>query len=203
MTATVRVAAFLPRSRANGPGVRAVLWVQGCPRRCPGCFNPEFLPFVGGADHAVDDVVRWVLDARGCEGLTLSGGEPFAQATALAEVARRVRGAGLGVVAFTGLEWAALRADADSGRAALLASCDALIAGPYDERRPGRHPLLASANQLLVLLTRRYRQSDFSGPLGRRVEYHIGADGHTTLTGLPVGPSHARRPAAASEAPWD
>src|SRR3972149_712339 len=37
----LRLHALLPRSRANGPGMRAVIWFQGCTRGCPGCFNPE------------------------------------------------------------------------------------------------------------------------------------------------------------------
>jgi pyruvate-formate lyase-activating enzyme len=36
----IRVRAFEPASRANGPGLRAVVWFQGCTRACPGCFNP-------------------------------------------------------------------------------------------------------------------------------------------------------------------
>ena len=38
---TLRLHAFLPRSRANGPGWRSVVWVQGCSLGCPGCFNPQ------------------------------------------------------------------------------------------------------------------------------------------------------------------
>ena len=59
----LRVGAFEPRSLVNGPGVRAVLWVQGCDRRCAGCFNPEFLPREGGRLVAAGEVVRWVRDA--------------------------------------------------------------------------------------------------------------------------------------------
>ena len=59
----LRVGAFEPRSLVNGPGARAVLWVQGCGRRCAGCFNPEFLPREGGRLVAAGEVVRWVRDA--------------------------------------------------------------------------------------------------------------------------------------------
>ncbi len=184
-TPTLRVAEFLPRSRANGPGVRCVLWVQGCPQRCEGCFNPAFLPFAGGSEHSPAEVAAWILAATDAEGVTFSGGEPFAQAAALAEVAQAVRVAGRSVIAFTGYEWAALRDAADPGQQALLAACDALIAGPYRRELPGSHPLLASGNQEIICLTPRYRREDFDTPHGRRREYHIGADGTLTVTGFP------------------
>jgi len=109
MTETLRIAAFLRRSRANGPGVRSVLWVQGCPFRCAGCFNPNFLPFAGGREAAPAAVAAWMLAETDTEGVSFSGGEPFAQAGALAELAERARGAGKGVLIFTGYEAAALR----------------------------------------------------------------------------------------------
>lgn len=59
----LQVGAFEPRSLVNGPGVRAVVWVQGCGRRCPGCFNPEFLPFEGGHAVPVQEVIQWIADS--------------------------------------------------------------------------------------------------------------------------------------------
>ncbi|AUB81687.1 hypothetical protein THSYN_12420 [Candidatus Thiodictyon syntrophicum] len=182
----VRVAAYLPRSRANGPGLRSVLWVQGCPQRCPGCFNPAFLPCDGGRVVPVVAVADWVLAAPDTEGLSLSGGEPFAQAAPLADLAERVRAAGKGVLIFTGHTAAALRTDTDADTRRLLAAADLLVAGPYRQESPIRHPLLASANQELIFLTGRYRHAEL-GP--RRTEFRIGADGAMTVTGFPLSPS--------------
>jgi anaerobic ribonucleoside-triphosphate reductase activating protein len=194
----VRVAAFEPRSLVNGPGVRAVLWVQGCARRCPGCFNPAFLAHEGGRWVPVDEVIRWVLEAASpigrstlnpqpsteFEGVTFSGGEPFEQALALAAVAGAAQARGLGVLVFTGHTERELRTGREPGWSALLAACDLLVAGPYVRGRPGRHPLLASANQELVLLTERYRGVERM-PGRRRVELRIGEDGQTRVTGFP------------------
>jgi anaerobic ribonucleoside-triphosphate reductase activating protein len=47
-TRTLRVAQVVPCTEAEGPGRRFALWFQGCPLRCPGCCNPEMLPFEGG-----------------------------------------------------------------------------------------------------------------------------------------------------------
>ena len=190
----LRVAAFEPRSLVNGPGVRAVLWVQGCGRRCPGCFNPEFLPREGGRLAAVEEVMSWIRDAASAlatnhqppttlEGITFSGGEPFDQAAGLAVVAQAVRRLGLGVLIFTGYPWEDLEQGRDLGQRALLAAADLLVACPYQRDRPGTHPLLSSANQRLIFLTHRYRGYDFGR--NRRLEIRIAPDGTLRTTGFP------------------
>src|SRR6476646_9130931 len=100
----VNVARTLPRSAANGPGERFVVWVQGCPRACPGCWNPDTWAFERRDLREVDDLIAEVLSTDGIEGVTFTGGEPFAQARALAEIARAVRATGLSVFVFTGYE---------------------------------------------------------------------------------------------------
>ncbi len=209
---TLRVAAYEPHSLANGPGVRAVLWVQGCGRRCPGCFNPEFQPREGGRLVPVAQVVAWIETAAGSrpgvpvpglpdgavlapraysgaiEGVTFSGGEPFDQAVAVAAVARAAQAMGLGVLVFTGYPWCELRQGTGAGWADLLAATDLLVAGPYEQDRPGTHPLLASANQELVHLTERCRTAVTQAGGGRRSEFHIAVDGTVRVTGFPQPP---------------
>src|ERR1700722_16285680 len=88
------VAQIVPVTEAEGPGVRFALWFQGCPLRCPGCCNPEMLPFEGGERLAVADVVAQVEEAtreHGVEGITLLGGEPLAHAAGGAVLARAVK----------------------------------------------------------------------------------------------------------------
>ncbi|MCO6456401.1 MAG: radical SAM protein [Pirellulaceae bacterium] len=184
----VPVAAFLPRSLVNGPGVRSVLWVQGCPLRCPGCFNPEFLEFSGGRPAPVEEVVGWILAERQTEGVTFSGGEPFAHAAVLARVAEAVRQAGKSVVVFTGFPRDLLFARNDDATRRLLDSADLLIAGPYQRERPAAHPWLSSTNQQLVFLTYRYSDS-VPAATRKRVEYHIQASGTVAVTGFPARPS--------------
>jgi anaerobic ribonucleoside-triphosphate reductase activating protein len=186
MTAvTLHLGAYLPRSWANGPGLRAVLWVQGCPLRCPGCFNPDLWPFTGGWTEDPIDLAEQLLADPDTEGVSLSGGEPFAQAAALAPLGERLRAAGKGVLVFTGLATPALHASTRPGVRRLLAAADLLVAGPYQRERTCRHPLLASANQELVFLSERYRGLAL-GP--RRSEYRIGPGGAVTVTGFPSRP---------------
>lgn len=179
----LQLAAFLPRSQVNGPGMRAVVWVQGCPFRCPGCFNEGFLPFAGGTSTPVEELAARILADQTTEGVTFSGGEPFAHAAPLALIAEACQAAGKSVVAFTGYRFADLQRSRHPYQRALLAATDLLIAGPYEAGNPSPHPLLGSANQELVHLTARYRHHDF-GPPRRRVEYRI-AGASVTTTGFP------------------
>lgn len=175
----LNVAAFLPRSRANGPGERAVVWVQGCPRPvCPGCWNPAFLDVHREASRVSPAaLVDRILGLDGLDGVTFSGGEPFHQAAGLAEVARRVRARGLHVLVFTGYDLAELREQPDA--AALIDATDALVAGPYRRESPCDEPLRSSTNQVVHVLR---------GPpltIDADVEVHIGPDGGLTVTGFP------------------
>jgi anaerobic ribonucleoside-triphosphate reductase activating protein len=77
--------ALIPASRANGPGLRAVVFFQGCSIGCVGCWNPKSHRF-RGTEITVDVVTQQVLRARalyGLEGITFSGGEPMQQADSL------------------------------------------------------------------------------------------------------------------------
>ncbi len=182
MKRSLRIAACLPRSRVNGPGLRSVLWVQGCPLRCSGCFNPDFLPFDGGREVAAAEVADWMLAEAETEGVSFSGGEPFAQAEALAEVAERVRAAGKGVLIFTGFDVATLRNSRNLAVQRLLAASDLLVAGPYRQELAQSHALLGSNNQELVLVSERYRGAELGS---RRVEYRVSVGGVLTVTGFP------------------
>ncbi|MEZ4315652.1 MAG: 4Fe-4S single cluster domain-containing protein, partial [Polyangiaceae bacterium] len=124
----LNIAGWIPKSAANGPGERFVLWVQGCPLACEGCWNPETWSFAPRHVRTIDDVEAEILATPGIEGVTLSGGEPFAQAEALAELARRARQRGLSVVVFTGYELRELRWPAARE---LLATVDLLVTGRF------------------------------------------------------------------------
>src|ERR1039458_5511910 len=85
--------ALIPASRANGPGLRAVVFFQGCKVGCVGCWNPRTHPF-HGAEVTVDAVAQEVLRAHQeytLEGITLSGGEPMQQAHSLLQLIKGLR----------------------------------------------------------------------------------------------------------------
>jgi len=184
---TVAVARFLPYTVAEGPGERSAIWVKGCSIRCRGCFNPHMWSAKGGELWSSEELVARVV-AAGTEGLTLLGGEPFDQASALAVVAAGVRAAGLSVMTFTGFTVDQLRGSVDEGRegvAALVASTDLLVAGPFlADQIDTTRPWVGSRNQEFVALTDRY--ADVLKNLDNahdRVEVNVDASGRISVNG--------------------
>jgi len=105
--AILRVAGITEESVADGPGLRFVVWMQGCPHRCDGCHNPQTWDYSGGYSLSTDAIIEQIKDNPLLSGLTFSGGEPFMQADKLIHIAREVKRLGLNVVTYTGytLEW--------------------------------------------------------------------------------------------------
>lgn len=130
---TLRIAGIVRDSITDGPGLRLTVFAQGCPHRCEGCHNPHTLPFEGGRDEEAASLARVALDNPVCAGVTLSGGEPFAQAVAMAELARLVREGGKNVWVYTGYTLEQLLAGLDDhpGWRDLLTYADALVDGPF------------------------------------------------------------------------
>jgi anaerobic ribonucleoside-triphosphate reductase activating protein len=158
----LNVAARVPRTEAEGPGVRYALWVQGCPFRCPDCCNPHMLEFRDAEWIGADAILAEILATNGVEGATFIGGEPFAQADVLAFVARGLRDAGLSTMIFTGYELERLRAANRADWNALLDATDLLVDGLYRrEEYSTRRRWIGSENQGAHFLSDRYaRLSD-------------------------------------------
>jgi anaerobic ribonucleoside-triphosphate reductase activating protein len=158
----LRIAQVVASTEAEGPGRRFALWVQGCPIRCPGCCNPEMFSATLGTRVSVDELVRQVTGAPAIEGVSLLGGEPFAQAEACASFARRVRALGLSVMVFTGYTRGELEARRqEAGVGELLQACDLLVDGRFEQDLPERsRRWIGSTNQVLHFLTPRYEPTD-------------------------------------------
>jgi anaerobic ribonucleoside-triphosphate reductase activating protein len=189
-------------TEAEGPGRRYAIWVQGCPMRCPGCCNPELLPFAGargaaGTRNGMARTVAVLLErvlasaARSpLEGVSLLGGEPFAQAPALSVLAERLRDAGLGVMVYTGFRLAELHAKIaadEPGVARLLAATDLLVDGRYEREQPDHaRRWIGSTNQQLHFLSDRYRADDPVFRSGETIELRL-VDGELVINGWPWG----------------
>src|SRR5437764_278869 len=134
-----KIAHWTACTEAEGPGKRFALWFQGCPLRCPGCCNPEMLPFEGGIEVAIAELAERVFAAQqehGIEGITLLGGEPLAHAAAGAPLAEMVRVRGLSVMVFSGYTIEEARALTDPAVGELLACTDILVDGRYERDLP-------------------------------------------------------------------
>lgn len=152
----VRLAGWQADSAVDGPGLRFVVFAQGCPHRCPGCHNPETHLPIGGKVLSVDQIFDLYQQSPGQEGITLSGGEPFAQAGPLALLAAKVKAAGGDVVCYTGYVLEHLKGLAQSQEdiAQLLQAIDLLIDGPYIlAQRTLTLPFRGSSNQRIIPLT--------------------------------------------------
>jgi anaerobic ribonucleoside-triphosphate reductase activating protein len=178
----LRVFRFLPTSRANGPGLRAVVWVQGCTLACPGCFNPETHAVAGGQIWPVTDLFQCITDqGNQIEGLTLSGGEPLQQMDAVTALLRRVRKeTHLSTLLFTGYDRRQL--DDLPGAPAMLECLDVLIAGPYIASRRIARDLRGSENQTVHLLSNRYTLEDLQSVA--QAELIISPDGSILKSGI-------------------
>ena len=155
----LNVSKTLSHSRANGPGVRAVIWVQGCTIGCDGCYSQSTHPH--RKVHLVDPVelAKWVCSIEDIEGITLSGGEPFEQSEAVAELVCSVKQIRpeLSFFLFTGYEVTFLQQSTNNHVQAVLGITDMLSSGPfvadlYDADLLWR----GSSNQYLSYLSSRY-----------------------------------------------
>ena len=128
----IRLFGTAPDSIVDGPGLRFAVFVQGCTHGCPGCHNPESQPRAGGEVRAIDDLVAHIAANKLAQGVTISGGEPFEQAAACAELARRCRALGLNVWTYSGYTYEQLAAGVpDPAARDLLAQTDVLVDGPF------------------------------------------------------------------------
>ena len=190
---------FVAHSRVNGPGVRAVVYLQGCNLGCSSCWNPTTHAFAGPS-HGVQDVAEQVAAAhltRAIDGITFSGGEPMQQALDLLDLIRLLKHTRpeLSIGMYSGYT----ERELDSGRfwtrcgiaqearrrvwADIKQELDFALLGRFVAARPSKFPMRTSANQVLRLFSERYREEHFK-PL--EVEVHIEAQGLTQITGFPL-----------------
>lgn len=147
----MRVFGLVQDSIVDGPGLRFVCFVQGCPHHCPGCHNLGSHDPAGGKEMPVGDVVRQMLSNPLTDGLTLSGGEPFEQPVDCFVLAVNAHNSGRNVWAYTGYTFEHLRDHGSESQKALLKEVDVLVDGPYIEaERTLSLPWRGSRNQRVI-----------------------------------------------------
>ncbi|MCK5235389.1 MAG: radical SAM protein [Deltaproteobacteria bacterium] len=176
----IQIHSIIPSSRVNGPGKRLVVFFQGCKRNCTGCFNPSTHPTEADTTLSPEEILDSHL-RDGTEGITISGGEPFLQATALTKLLSAARKKGLSTLVYSGYTLEELKGDKENAPA--LALIDVLIDGPYMKEKHERGELpRGSANQSIHFLSTRYGLSDLR--LKGRSEIIIDTSGNITATGF-------------------
>jgi len=130
--------------------------------------------------------IERAAEQHGIEGVTLVGGEPFAQAAGAAALAEGVQRRGLSVIVFTGYTLEELGAMGDRAADELLRHADVLVDGPYVQDMPEtRRRWIGSANQRVHFLTDRYRPGDPCWQLPNSLEIRL-RGGELSVSGFPA-----------------
>ncbi len=185
MGGELRIGRILVSTGANGPGTRLVIWFQGCPFCCKGCFNPEFHDTEGGSLMSRSELFNRIVCQPDIEGVTFTGGEPLLQASSLIPLAQAIKGAGLTIVCYTGYTLEQIKVGIPPSARHLVPYLDILIDGLFEEKE--KAPLLwrGSRNQRVHFLTNRYEHlAEQANQEGRReAEVLVGPDS-IAMTGI-------------------
>ena len=149
----LRLAGVIRESIVDGPGIRMTVFTQGCPHHCKGCHNEQTWDFDGGYTSSTERILEEAQKDPLLKGLTFSGGEPFAQAEALAELAKNAKEKGYDIFCYTGYTFENLVAQfgAHPEYRALLKQCDWLVDGPFVlEKRSLMLKFRGSTNQRIL-----------------------------------------------------
>lgn len=132
--ASLRLAGIQYETIVDGPGIRLALYLQGCFHNCPGCHNPETHDFAGGYEASLEELAALIRYHKALiDGVTFSGGEPFAQAFSLANLAAEVIREGLNLVLYSGylFEELLIKSRTEKHTRYLLEAGWLLVDGPY------------------------------------------------------------------------
>lgn len=174
----IRLAAYLqPDSIVDGEGIRTVIWTQGCPHNCFGCHNPETHDFNGGALVPITEVYDIIDTLEGQDGITFSGGDPFAQPKECAEIAKYAKAKGYNIWCYTGFTFENLISMSTSKKEIMdfLNQIDVLVDGKFEiAKRSFALKFAGSSNQRIIdvaksleakrviLVSKYYEEDNFS-----------------------------------------
>ena len=95
----IKVHSYESMGTYDGPGLRLVVFLQGCPFRCLYCANPDTIPFEGGKETCIEDIVSRAVNQKPFfgrkGGVTFSGGEPTVQAKELVPLLKSLKEEGI------------------------------------------------------------------------------------------------------------
>lgn len=150
----IRLAGIIENSINNGEGIRKVIFAQGCKHHCKGCFNPSTHDFNGGYECDTDKIIERINNDYMIDGVTFSGGDPFEQAEAFAEIAKNIN-PDLNIWCYTGytLQEIIDKANEKPEWVDLLTHIDVLVDGKFEEDKKDRNlKFKGSSNQNIIQL---------------------------------------------------
>lgn len=128
---SIRIAGVVRESIVDGPGIRFVVFCQGCPHHCEGCHNPDTHDFDGGYDCQIEKIVAAVESNPLLDGVTFSGGEPFCQPEAFYSLGIELKKRNLNLMAYSGYTYEELVSMNNEAVDKLLSILDLLVDGRY------------------------------------------------------------------------
>ena len=156
----MNIAHIEEQSLIYGPGVRFVIWVQGCSIHCKDCWNKDMWSFEPKNIISIDDLFHKIIQTQEIEGVTILGGEPFDQYKELLNLVKKITKTDLSIILYTGYSLNELK---DKNKEAILNFIDIIITDRYDKNyRTERGGLIGSSNQEIRYLTKRYTKNDLS-----------------------------------------
>ena len=150
---TIKIAGIIEESIVDGPGIRFVIFTQGCPHNCFGCHNPQTHDINGGMEVEIDNIIKKISENPLLKGVTLSGGEPFMQANKIAVLLDKIDRNKLNVITYTGFKYEYLihNTNAENGFMDLLNRTDILIDGKFEiENKDENLKFMGSSNQRAI-----------------------------------------------------
>ncbi|MFA5536936.1 MAG: anaerobic ribonucleoside-triphosphate reductase activating protein [Bacillota bacterium] len=153
----LRISGVVKESVVDGPGIRYVVFTQGCPHKCPGCHNPDTHDFGGGKLVAIEKILADIKKDPLLKGVTFSGGEPFLQAKPLVFLGKMLKDLDYDIITYTGYIYEDLlnKAKEEPDYLELLKVTDVLIDGPFIlEQRDLNLLYRGSANQRIIDIPR-------------------------------------------------
>ncbi len=137
-----------------GPGIRFVIWVQGCSLHCKGCWNKDMWSFKSKFEYSIDALISKIIETKDIEGVTILGGEPFDQYEELLKLVKAIKKIHLSIILYTGYEIQELNND---NKTAVFDYIDILISGRFIENlKTMEGGLVGSSNQKISFFTDLY-----------------------------------------------
>ncbi|MDK2565086.1 anaerobic ribonucleoside-triphosphate reductase activating protein [Romboutsia sedimentorum] len=141
-------------SIVDGPGLRMVIWTQGCIHNCKDCHNPQTHDICGGHEVEIDNIISNIKKLKLQRGITLSGGEPFLQPEALEVIAKEAKINNLDVWSYTGFTFEQLLDSRNPNRFKnlnLLKHIDVLVDGKFElDKKDFNLKFRGSSNQRVI-----------------------------------------------------
>ncbi|MDR3331698.1 MAG: anaerobic ribonucleoside-triphosphate reductase activating protein [Synergistaceae bacterium] len=151
----MRIQSIVRESIVDGPGIRYVVFAQGCPHNCPGCHNPQTHDPAGGSEMTAQELIadfeRETEENPLLDGVTISGGEPLTQSAELARFAEAVRAMGFSVWLYTGYTIEEIAMSQNREELSLVYAADVLVDGKFEmSKKTLEKRFVGSGNQRII-----------------------------------------------------